>query len=169
MQFPAPPRRALVENLLPMINVIFLLLVFFLIAARLAPPSPFTLAPPEAEAQASAAEPPALPEGGPGALVLWLSSTGEMAARDAQGQWQRGDAAALSALGAARSACLAGRAAEEACARLTLRLDGAAPAPVLVALVPRLADLGFARLALVARQSGAPARVPTAPPTGTGG
>lgn len=166
MQFAPPPRRALVENLLPMINVIFLLLVFFLIAARLAPPSPFTLAPPEAAAQAAGAEPAPLPEGGPGRLVLWLSATGEMAAQDATGQWQRGEAGALAALGAARQACLAGRAVEEACGRLTLRLDGAAPAPALVALVPKLADLGFARLALVARQTGAP---PSGSGAGKGG
>ncbi len=40
MDFRDPPRRKPEENLLPMINVIFLLLVFFLMAARLTAPNP---------------------------------------------------------------------------------------------------------------------------------
>ena len=40
--------RARRENVVPMINVSFLLLVFFLLTAAIAPPPPFELAPPEA-------------------------------------------------------------------------------------------------------------------------
>lgn len=85
MRFDPAPRRAVSENLLPMINVVFLLLIFFLIAAKLAPPEPFELTPPEA-AGAPVAE---LPEGvlylAPGGLVGW----GKRGARPLGTRWRQ--------------------------------------------------------------------------------
>lgn len=134
MEFRDPPRRAPVENLLPMINVVFLLLIFFLIAAELAPPTPFAITPPETTAAETTAT-----EAVPGRdLVLWLGPEGEMAFGDARG------AAALAALAQARAACIAD------CARLTLRADAAVGAEDLAKLMPQLAGLGFAQLSLVA-------------------
>lgn len=51
MQLPAPPRRSPRENIVPMINIVFLLLVFFLLTATIAPPDPVVLDLPEAVAE----------------------------------------------------------------------------------------------------------------------
>ena len=45
---PRRPARPARENIVPMINVVFLLLVFFVMTAQIAPPDPFDIAPPEA-------------------------------------------------------------------------------------------------------------------------
>ncbi|MFN3280067.1 MAG: ExbD/TolR family protein, partial [Tabrizicola sp.] len=47
MDFSEPQRRTKNLTLLPMINVVFLLLIFFLIGARLRPAEPFLTEPPE--------------------------------------------------------------------------------------------------------------------------
>ena len=41
MRFASPPRRSPPESVVPMINVVFLLLIFFLISAQISPPDPF--------------------------------------------------------------------------------------------------------------------------------
>ena len=46
MQFSDPPRRRAAESIIPMINVVFLLLIFFLMTARIAPPEPIAATPP---------------------------------------------------------------------------------------------------------------------------
>ena len=43
------PRRPRAESIVPMINVVFLLLIFFLMTSRLAQPDPFEVNPPEAD------------------------------------------------------------------------------------------------------------------------
>ncbi len=60
MEFPEPPRRPRAESILPMINVVFLLLIFFLMTSRLAQPDPVEVAPPEAAAGQDAAAGPVL-------------------------------------------------------------------------------------------------------------
>jgi len=47
MDFATQPKRRPAEAILPMINVVFLLLIFFLMTARIAPRAPFELRPPE--------------------------------------------------------------------------------------------------------------------------
>lgn len=47
MDFDQPTRRRMGEPFVPMINVVFLLLIFFLMTAQIAPPDPFELTPPE--------------------------------------------------------------------------------------------------------------------------
>ena len=140
MDFRDPPRRRLDDTLLPMINVIFLLLIFFLLAARLTPPEPFPVTPPEAQAQAEAA----------GDFTLHIAADGRLGYRDAQ------DDPALAALVQAR----ADHCATTDCAAkpptLTLRADAALPANRLAALMPRLATLGFAQVELVATDGPAP-------------
>lgn len=49
---PLQPRRATGEPIVPMINVVFLLLVFFLMTSQIAPPAPIEVAPPRGEAEA---------------------------------------------------------------------------------------------------------------------
>ncbi|MFN6978200.1 MAG: ExbD/TolR family protein, partial [Gemmobacter sp.] len=53
MRFPDPPRRAAPEPLLGLINVIFLLLIFVLVVAQLAPPDAVPVTPPRAPAGAA--------------------------------------------------------------------------------------------------------------------
>ena len=48
MDFSAPPRRPRTESIVPMINVVFLLLIFFLMTSNLATPEPFEVTPPSA-------------------------------------------------------------------------------------------------------------------------
>lgn len=48
MQLARPARKSARESVIPMINVVFLLLVFFLISARLTPPMPVEVEAPEA-------------------------------------------------------------------------------------------------------------------------
>lgn len=46
MNFSRPPKRPSAEPILPMINVVFLLLIFFLLASQIVPRAPFPLTPP---------------------------------------------------------------------------------------------------------------------------
>jgi len=127
MQFPPPQRRPGQETLLPMINVVFLLLIFFLIAARMTPPEPFAVTPPSAEYAAEAT----------GDFTLYLGANGQLGYRDAL------DGAALPALVAAQQAYCAEADCDTAPPRLTLRADARLPATQLAALLPKLAELGF--------------------------
>ncbi|MFC7704812.1 ExbD/TolR family protein [Plastorhodobacter daqingensis] len=139
MNFQDPPRRAPSENMLPMINVVFLLLIFFLISAQLAPPEPFPVDPPLAEAE----------EGAEAELTLFLAADGELGFRDITGE------AALEALAAARVEFCALRMDDGGpdCAEerppLVLRADAQAPAARLAALMPELGALGFSQVHLV--------------------
>ena len=130
MRFPDPPRKRPSEQLLPMINVVFLLLIFFLLAAKLAGPEPFAITPPEA----AGARPDDLPEG-----VFFLGAKGQMAYAEARGE------AALSALAEDRRACAPD------CAPLVLRADGGVSGAALAALLPRLSEAGVARVSLLSR------------------
>lgn len=65
---PPRPRRRLAEPVVPMINVVFLLLIFFLLAAQVGPRPPFAVTPPVGRAEA--AEP---------AAILFVSADGDAA------------------------------------------------------------------------------------------
>ncbi len=133
MDFRDPPRRRPEENLLPMINVIFLLLIFFLIAARMTAPEPFAVTPPQAGAEAEAR----------GDFTLFLAADGVLAYRDARGN------DALAALTISRADHCATTDCTAISPRLTLRADAALPAADLAALMPRLPALGFTSIELV--------------------
>ncbi len=145
MDLREPPRRGFEANLLPMINVVFLLLIFFLISARLAPPEPFAVAPPEARAGARAAA----------ELTLYLGADGALGFRESlsapatPAQEAAADAPVLAALAAARAAYCA----EEDCAAapppLALRADQGAPVARLARLMRALGASGFARVDLI--------------------
>lgn len=134
MDFRDPPQRKAAENLLPMINVIFLLLIFFLLAAQLTQPQPFPVIPPESRAEAEAA----------GDFTLHIAADGRTGFHDATGDQ------ALAALAAARAAHCATADCTAEPPRLTLRADAALPAARLAALMPRLPALGFTQVELVA-------------------
>ena len=51
MKLPTPPRRARADDaMLPLINVVFLLMVFFMLVGALSPPEAFDLVPPRSNA-----------------------------------------------------------------------------------------------------------------------
>jgi biopolymer transport protein ExbD len=136
MRFDAPPRRAPLEPLLPLINVVFLLLVFFLISSRLAPPDPVPVAPPVTNS--------ALPGGAEGPLVLHLAADGTLALGVARGD------DALAALAAARAAHCQRADCASAPPALVLRADAGLPAAALAPLLRDLAAMGFGAVRLVA-------------------
>lgn len=47
MRIPAPEPRQDSENVLPLINVVFLMLIFFMLTAAIEPPEPFEVDPPQ--------------------------------------------------------------------------------------------------------------------------
>ncbi|WP_319022256.1 ExbD/TolR family protein [Pseudooceanicola spongiae] len=75
MNFSDPPRRPRGESIVPMINVVFLLLIFFLMTSRLTPPEPFPIQPPSAAEGAEADD----------TTTLYLSTEGEAGLRDLRG------------------------------------------------------------------------------------
>ena len=137
MQFSDPPRRTPPESIVPMINVVFLLLIFFLMTARITPPAPFEVTPPEAADEGAPAE---------GEFTLYLGPDEGLAFGAAQGT-----EAALAALRAAREVyCEAGGCSDaDPPPPVILRADAAVPGARLAALMPRIAQAGFAEIQLV--------------------
>ncbi|MBA49820.1 MAG: biopolymer transporter ExbD [Paracoccus sp.] len=76
MRIDMPPRRRRGESIIPMINVVFLLLIFFLLTAQIAPAPPFDVTPPD-----SRSDIPAQARG-----VLYVSAGGELAYDAARGE-----------------------------------------------------------------------------------
>ena len=124
LDFAPPTRRPRGESIVPMINVVFLLLVFFLMTSRLAPPEPFEV------------ELPVARESGEGevAPVLYLSAESEIGFEDLRGE------AAVAAFSA--------RAAEQA-QTPWLRADANAEAKAVARLMRDLAAVGLKDVALV--------------------
>ena len=101
-----------------MINVVFLLLIFFLMSAQIVPPSPFEVTPPEADAIGTPAE----------ELRLYVSADGELALSGGASEDAWSD---LSALEAANETTL------------LIRADASLPASELAKILARLSGLGF--------------------------
>jgi len=135
MQFTTLPRRKPPESIVPMINVVFLLLIFFLMTAQISAPEPFEITPPDTVNPSEEAE---------GEFTLYLSSQGELAFRDAIGEQ-----AALAALDVARGAFCATDGCTKKMPALVLRADGAILAKRLAALMPKIGQAGFATVQLV--------------------
>lgn len=119
---PSRPRRRPAENIVPMINVVFLLLIFFLMSAQITPPEPFAVTPPTSSAEGETPEPD----------TLYVSASGEMSYEGASGD------AALSAL--------TRRGTD---APLSLRVDAGLPATTLAALLTKLSAAGVTSTQLV--------------------
>ena len=123
MRFASPRRRRPVENIVPMINVVFLLLIFFLMTARIGPSDPIEVDPPTARAEDAVRD---------GDLVLHVSASGELALGEVRG----GDVwAALDGAGA-----------------LTLRADAVLDAVRLAQILSRLAEIGITDVFLAVLQ-----------------
>ncbi|WP_415402149.1 ExbD/TolR family protein [Tateyamaria sp. SN3-11] len=120
------------ENIIPMINVVFLLLIFFLMTSQIAPPETLDVTPPEAETGLD----------GDGDLTLYLDASGQLGFDQVIGT----DDAVIAALIQARDASCAA----ENCASpsLQLRADGLVPATRVAALLKKLAVQGFSDIGL---------------------
>lgn len=118
-----------------MINVVFLLLIFFLMSAQIAPPEPFDVEPP-VMAETESAE---------GEFRLYMDAEGQIGYLDIIGE-----AEALAALAAAReSHCAAEPCPDDAPPPLILRADAKLDAARLAALMPKLGAAGFRVVQLV--------------------
>ena len=123
MDFSEPPRPPRAESIVPMINVVFLLLIFFLMTSKLVRPEPFDVTPPAAATDAEPQE----------ELVLFVDKSGRMSFDGAE------DQAALQAL--------AGLQAQQPVVQL--RADAELEARVLAGLLRDLATAGLVRVDLV--------------------
>ena len=123
MDFSRPTPRRPSEPALPMINVVFLLLIFFLMSAQIAPPPPFDIQSPEAEAAGEAAA----------EHVVYIAADGALAYGG-----HRGDAIwpALAALGAPNET------------RVLIRADAGLPAREVAGVLTRLGRLGLTQIHL---------------------
>lgn len=125
MDLTDPPRRPRAESIVPMINVVFLLLIFFLMTSRLAQPEPFEVTPPEAaldtEAKAQA--------------VLYIDAEGQMHFDGAVGE------AAIARLAAASTGSPV----------VQLRADARLEAAALARILRQLTAAGLSRAELVVR------------------
>lgn len=76
MRIDMPKRKPRGESIIPMINVVFLLLIFFLLTAQIAPSTPFPLTPPDSSSEFTVQAQD----------VLYVSATGELAWNEARGE-----------------------------------------------------------------------------------
>lgn len=111
MQIDMPPRKPKAESIIPMINVVFLLLIFFLLTAQIAPQEPFEITPPDSSSDIAAQE----------RGVLYISASGELAYDEARGE----DVWALIAQ-------------RDSDAALEIRADSQMPAHLLAAVLKQL-------------------------------
>ena len=125
MQFSAPRHRRAPEPVVPMINVVFLLLVFFLISAQITPPAPFELTLAET-AEGDRAAP---------ADTLYMDAGARLAFNDARGD------AVMDALAARATADTP----------LQIRADAGMEARALARLLPALAARGIDEVEIVTR------------------
>lgn len=128
MRFESPRPRNDEERILPLINVVFLLLIFFMLAGRLAASDPFEIAPPR-----SASEGPA----GARELLVLVGADGQLAV----------DGKVLDA--AALKAAVAERLSGAADTRIRLKADGRAEATQVVVVMELLRHAGIERLKLL--------------------
>lgn len=127
-------------GILPLINVVFLLLIFFMLAGRLTEAAPFSVVPPVSE-QAAAAEAAA-----PREAAVLVAADGRLALNGAP-------------MGAAAlRAALADALARRPDLPVSLKADGGAEAAEVVAVMESLRDAGVRRLQLYAQAGAQPPR-----------
>lgn len=130
---PMPDRGNL--TLLPMINVVFLLVIFFLLAGELRPADPLAVAPPEI----AAGDQPG------GWLSLSVAEDGRLGFGNTVGEdaGPRSDDMVIAALVSARAGLCAGADCTLAPPGLILRADRKLDAARVARLLPVLAQIGF--------------------------
>ena len=129
MRLPQPRRRQAGEPVIPLINIVFLLLIFFMLAGTFTAPEPFAVDPPEARSGDAADD----DEG-----VVLLGVDGALAFEGEE----------LVGLDELESA-VARRLEAEPELRLRLKADGDAASHRLLDVMDRLRDAGTERLLLL--------------------
>lgn len=125
----ARPRRALEdERILPLINVVFLLLIFFMVAGRLSAGDPFAVIPPRSVSEGLAKDRD---------LVLLVGREGRLALNG-----KETDLASL-------KDALADAVNDPAEQRVHIKADGRAVATMLVEVMEHLREAGVTRLTLL--------------------
>ena len=136
MQFAPPKPRREEEHILPLVNIVFLLLIFFILAGSLTSLDPIAVEPPRARVESAPA---------PRDLVLSLGADGAVAL----------DGALIErdALGPALAARLgdgeAGPEESKSTVTVWLRADGAADALDVMAVMEALREAGLSRFQLL--------------------
>ncbi len=124
---PARPVRRSAENIVPMINVVFLLLIFFLMSAQISAPVPFEVTPPASSSNTS----------GDGSAELSISTEGALFFNGIEGEavWDQ-----LADLPKGSN--------------LLIRADSAFSAAALTRILLRLNENGITSIALVTQGDG---------------
>ena len=136
MDWSRRPRRRARENIVPLVNIVFLLLIFFMLAGTLRPPEVLEVEPPEMASESSPTR---------SALhtpTLTLDRDGVMALDGRVVEYQT-----------LRVALLGGAEPGRAPAPIRVRADRRARAEHLLPLLERLSKLGFKDVALVTLDS----------------
>lgn len=128
MRFEAPRPRNDEERILPLINVVFLLLIFFMLAGRIAATDPFEITPPSSTSEAPA---------GPKDILVVMGADGRLALD--------GETLRRGAL----QASVAERLAEHDPVRVRFKADSGAEAADVVAVMEILREAGVERLKLL--------------------
>ena len=121
MDLSPPSKRPRGESIVPMINVVFLLLIFFLMTSQLTAPEPFEVTPPEAQSEAEVAA----------ERIVFVSPEGRVVFEEHEGE------AAFAALGAGGNAAI------------QLRADAGMEAAKLAKILRALAEAGLTQVELV--------------------
>jgi biopolymer transport protein ExbD len=132
VRLPDTPRRVAGENMIPLINVVFLLLIFFMLAGALAAPEPFRVEPPVSRSDAALAN---------GDRTLLLSADGQLALDGAP--LPRG----------ALEPTVAALLEQHPDARLKLKADADTTAETLIDVMDALGSAGAQRVTLVTRRT----------------
>jgi biopolymer transport protein ExbD len=132
VRLPDPPRRETGENMIPLINVVFLLLIFFMLAGVLAAPEPFRIQPPASQSDARLENRD---------WTLLVTADGQLALD--------GEVLPQSALEPAVARLLE----EHPDARIKLKADGDITARALIEVMDALRRAGAERVTLLTRRS----------------
>lgn len=132
MRFKTAPRRFVDEDqrILPLINIVFLLLIFFMVAGHLAPPDEIVIDPPTSQSEREVSNEP---------IQVFLTATGALAVDGAEIN--------RSALTEAVQAALTRTGLDE----VHLKADGAAASTEVVAIMSALKDAGAKTVKLVTK------------------
>jgi len=132
MKLRRPDYRERPENVTPLINVVFLLLIFFMMAGQLSRTDPFPLDPPASASEREPAKQPA---------TLYVAADGRIAVG--------GEDVELDGLAGALA-----KARDEDAGRLRLKADKGADAARVVAVMDRVREAGVARIDLLTVRGG---------------
>ncbi|MCP5056322.1 MAG: biopolymer transporter ExbD [bacterium] len=136
MRFETPSRSEPAdESMIPLVNVVFLLLIFFVLTGTLTPPDPLSVLPPESASGASVTH---------DAVVVLLSADGRVAIR--------GEEIPLDALASE----VEERLADELSLGVQLEADRGASSRMLLDVLDSLREIGIERVVIRTRRAAEP-------------